>query len=1634
MRKALFTFAALLMCSIQSALASTVTVKMNSTAKVMTFVEKVSQTAVNVGTPTSYTYTFEAAPGTYVLTGWDADSHTKDYGTIEIEVTDEPQQEFQVFVVTATCQSYYADTKTGWAYGTDYTMTDLRCNTREGKLIPITLSNFTNVATSGNKYQSKYLLTLNGSSYNFRVVPSDAHKAEGYMDTFGSGTMTANATCSFTIPSGLTFTVTYPSDANLEVYQKPGGTNGSGSIHYVKFMDIPSTSKVSKGGTITRTYTLAEGTTYNYRLWKDGKRTKAGMFVPYKPFSLDESKKWGGDYDGFTSLTFTSDDLGVDAKWMNHDVTANNKANVANILLTVNERGHLTMKAGQTKMLGAQRDWQLTNTSTANYFIEPQYHYTILNLDGTTGNDVVTIEKAADDFSPWATLKANKAGSALVLVSYDAMKVTQIARSGSGTEKSPYKITESDYYYGSEWSALWPENTGVFVVTVDGAKSSVEPNMLINEKYNTGTLKNAGKYVDAEHDVFYYLESEPGFTYTFTPSGVASVEMAYPTIGETMASYKGFGTKGVTKNADGSYSLLLKNGRQIVKLTDAAGHSVYQVLTAKPCTQTITNMTRNDGTFMPGDDIEIQFAGLYHPANKMSGIYNMSAYVTYKGVPNGTELILSANQYQFAGTPSAQLVKARIPANWNPEEHFIMDNAVLQVNGYGDPIGNHRLIDPVAGRSPNFTAIAHQTYFGALPNIDIAVGMPDYVKAGFNIDANGKQSDITLVNGKGDSFDLQSDNRFWLIPDTYTYTIVTDGYKYVTGTLKITGEETADVILPIALESIPANGWDGLTVREPAKVTAEEAATDEFAGMENYYKITTGFEFAWIANNVNVNKVAKTNAVLCNDITLSDMPFTTIGNAAATPFSGVLEGNGHTISGININGTTIYKNNLFGYCDNITVRNFTAEGKITTTATYASIIGRVQNGATISGITSKLDITSTGSGSAYASGIVSWLVGANGAKYNVERCEFAGTITATGRNYVAGIVGYNTGNYDNITVKDCAVRGTIKAANYVAGIIPVFGGANSAKAKIENCLVTANITATGASVGAIWANTTAATGVKNCYTNKAQKLTADQGEVKTAEQLKSGEVAVLLGEAWGQEIGKDATPVLGGLKVRKGLNGYTNAEAEDLTGDYDLAVLTFEDEDYKGEGNYVGTEDWSTLIDDPQYGGLLLYGDYGMGVDEIEYAYRWSDDNNTWLSNIISEGYGSWCYWSGGHAISNYGSGDVETYGDYNSQLTVFKKGETELVREGAGHNGSNNFAVHYGYADNSGYGLGEEALPRLTFADGNARVIDHMYINATCYALNCYINGNSLTAAIGDEDWVKIVATGYKDGNKGKTSEFYLVNGPKHIIMDWTKWDLSSLGLVDEVTFNIMGSSDNGYGFSQPAYFAYDDVAVRIPKTETYILADKTPYISEVKTKLAKLAYTRTFGTTKWQPLYVPFTSGYEAWSDDVDIAKVADTNGAADGVLTVTYLEEGEKVEANTPYLIRAKQTGDIEVIVEDVTLVPAAKASVEAGGIKLTGTYSPIVIQSGTYSVLHSGSIVQTSNSAGYNLPAMRWYVEGSTSEVKVLLMGDEETGIETVDFAGTNEAIYGTDGVRHTGLKKGINLVRKADGSVIKILVK
>ena len=270
-----------------------------------------------------------------------------------------------------------------------------------------------------------------------------------------------------------------------------------------------------------------------------------------------------------------------------------------------------------------------------------------------------------------------------------------------------------------------------------------------------------------------------------------------------------------------------------------------------------------------------------------------------------------------------------------------------------------------------------------------------------------------------------------------------------------------------------------------------------------------------------------------------------------------------------------------------------------------------------------------------------------------------------------------------------------------------------------------------------------------------------------------------------------------------------NVIAGEWIQEMELRTLTFEDADAKFspyELSYCGASisTWSDLIAADQYMDELIYSFSGE-------PYYWYDENNTELFHTFPYNYGTYAYWGGGHAISNYANWDFETYGDYMSQLTV-------IGEEGdGGHNGSSNFCMHFGYADDSGYN-GTEELPSFMFADGKERVIDHIWINNSTYALNCYVNGNGLTDPVGENDKAWVIARGFDENDEFVTeSIFYLVDGPDGIVTEWTKWDLTSLGKVWRVEFNMAGTNDNGYGFSQPAYFAYDDVAVQFPGEKVF-------------------------------------------------------------------------------------------------------------------------------------------------------------------------------------------------------------------------
>ena len=254
--------------------------------------------------------------------------------------------------------------------------------------------------------------------------------------------------------------------------------------------------------------------------------------------------------------------------------------------------------------------------------------------------------------------------------------------------------------------------------------------------------------------------------------------------------------------------------------------------------------------------------------------------------------------------------------------------------------------------------------------------------------------------------------------------------------------------------------------------------------------------------------------------------------------------------------------------------------------------------------------------------------------------------------------------------------------------------------------------------------------------------------------------------------------------------------------DYELRVLTFEDEDAKFTPyslDYANKtiNKWSDLVDDAQYGGTLTYNNYG------EATYYWYDENNTEIEHSFTTPY-----WGGGHAISNFVIENYETlpeghYGWY----------ELQFATPIGGHNGSKNFCVHNGYKDDYNSQIYDGKLAWFSFKNGKELVVDHMYVTNTCYVLNSLTYGDGFNNPATEDTYFKIVAYGYNANDEEVgTAEFYLCKTGRQFVTDWQKWDLSSLGKVNKIVFNFSGSDDlsGAYGLNCPAYFAYDDVAVR--------------------------------------------------------------------------------------------------------------------------------------------------------------------------------------------------------------------------------
>ena len=866
-------------------------------------------------------YTVSLPAGDYWAEGYDANG---DYnGGLKLTVSEEHNS----FKLQRMYQIYASNS--GWVKDTDYTIA-VTVTGADGNERVIELGR---ANSWGTEYTSCLFAVGDTVQADFTPI---GERAANYLPATVKKTPTVNDSLSASIPQAYEITITAPAGSTIAA-----GTFGT----YYVYTFARSTVTEDENG-VTAVFRVPQtSANHFYRV-----QNPAG--VTYWNFT-----KWTAN----TKVEVTAEDLNLNSATFTKDTVCRFNKNVydmANIYLNANGQGWLDLDVGETFEFNVFRNWMSIESFMNAKVGLPDMHYTVIDAEGNP-SDVVTVIPDANNSSV-ATMTANKAGTAIVLVTYDAM-------------------TNAPGMGGSQFSAIWPECTGVVVVTVGAEGSSIGTNMMMDR------LDSAATALDAEHDTLFYLGGE-GASYTFTPEDGCTVTVDRSVVSDEM-TFGGFTGEGVTVADDGAVTVSgLTTGRHIIKV-EKDGHAAYQVVTARGVSYALQDADGNplaaDAEIHAGDTIKVQFTGLLSPAEKLSGVYNFNFSLYYLG-EDGASFRSNPGGggfgvYDFSGNPVRQNITITIPKYWNQSSYTL--NGAIKLGGFAAaPIGGHREVTYAQGKPMSFDATSAGLVLSRLPQLTIPLAKTEFVGGKLTfVDSNSNEVDpaaltVTLTDGDGNKIVVAGDGTFPCLAGTYSYVIRGAGYRYKTGSFIIDEDDTA-VAKRIELVNSDENAWDGATETEPQR--------DE----NDVYLIATGAELAWFSAQ-NQKDTQAISGKLTANIDLAGYPWN--NTLASASRATVLEGGGHAV--YNLNATR----GLFGALGSDSeIRDLTIRGTLT-------------GGGAVTG---------------YARGAV------------IENCVNEAVLTGTG-NSVGGIAGYAA----STTIRNCVNRGSITGATSVGGIIGGFAG------------------------------------------------------------------------------------------------------------------------------------------------------------------------------------------------------------------------------------------------------------------------------------------------------------------------------------------------------------------------------------------------------------------------------------------------------------------------------------------------------------------------------------------------------------------------------------------------------------------
>lgn len=616
----------------------------------------------------------------------------------------------------------------GWVKDRDYTI-DVKLTGKNGEQRALTLGH--------NEEGAHSFVFLHQDTIDVTITPiGEKAKTHTCVKVTKSGRDTeVNTDIRATMPEISNLTITAPKGSKISA------GFGDGRNYYKYNFVEPEVTETANG--VVAKFKMAKGQSkYFYRV-QNPKGVTYWAFP--KNFNVTEP------------INVTEKDLHIGDSSYQKDTVYRFDKNIhdmANVYINVNQKGFLEMAEGGSYELNCVRNWQPIENFMNSKIAIPDFHYEVIDENGNA-SDVVSVT-ADKNNSAVAKIKANHSGTAIVLVKYDA-------------------VIHSEAQGGTDFSAIWPELTGVFMVKVGENDSSIETNMNINRGVKMLPI-------DSEHDTLYYLKGEDGASYSFKPEAGSTVSVNRGVVGDSL-KYKGFTKDGVKLSASGEVTISkLATGRHIVKV-EKGSKVTYQVINAREISYDILDVNGHkvaDTTKLKaGDKISIQFKDLLNPVEKLAGVYNRNTAISYKdksgkmyksvpGSPFGV--------YDFSGNPKQQLVSLTIPENLEDGDLELVSGC-LESNGFGSNPGSHRNLTYSQGLNPNLNADTVSGNLSSLPNIKIKltkkckiefVGSgikelegenPRYCKAGSTVSFKINKKELFKYNVSANGIEIDSDEN-----------------------------------------------------------------------------------------------------------------------------------------------------------------------------------------------------------------------------------------------------------------------------------------------------------------------------------------------------------------------------------------------------------------------------------------------------------------------------------------------------------------------------------------------------------------------------------------------------------------------------------------------------------------------------------------------------------------------------------------------------------------------------------------------------------------------------------------------------------------------------------------------------------